>query len=155
MCALNACKAYAVFPQPGGPDTRVTFCIGGPFPNGVGIILFMDRDRDTAHLVVVGVGFSLRSVKGDYCSMQALQIVALILVNIALLVHLGEKAYRYWRDRRRMQRLVNRHPEMNGVHPDEDSLFVFESDASLKAFVLNNDEPGTSEPFDISEEDFN
>ena len=115
----------------------------------------MDRDTDIAHLVVLGVGFSLRSVKGGYCSMQALQIVALILVNIALLVHLGEKAYRYWRDRRRMQRLVNRHPEMNGVHPDEDSLFVFESDASLKAFVLNNDEPGTSEPFDISEVDFN
>jgi len=115
----------------------------------------MDRDTDTAHLVVGGVAFSLGSVKSGYCSMQALQIVALILVNIALLLHLGEKAHRYWRDRRRMQRLVNRHPEMNGVHPDEDSLFVFESDASLKAFVLNNDEPGTSEPFDIPEEDFN
>ena len=118
----------------------------------------MDRDTDIAHRVVGAGGFlafSLRSAKGGYCSMQALQIVALILVNIALLVHLGEKAYRYWRDRRRMQRLVNRHPEMNGVHPDEDSLFVFESDASLKAFVLNNDEPGTSEPFDISEEDLN
>ena len=87
--------------------------------------------------------------------MQALQIVALILVNIALLVHLWEKAHRYWFDRRRMQRLVNRHPEMNGVHPDQDSLFVFESDASFKAFVLNNDEPGSSEPFGVSEEDIN
>ena len=87
--------------------------------------------------------------------MQALQIVALVLVNITLLVHLWEKGQRYWRDRRRIQRLVNRHPEMNGVDPDEDNLFVFESDASLKAFVLNNDEPGSSEPFDVSEEDFN
>ena len=86
--------------------------------------------------------------------MQALQIAALTLVNIALLVHLWEKGQRYLRDRRRMHRLVNRHPEMNGVHLDEDTLFVFESDASLKAFVLNNDEPGSSEPFDASEEDF-
>ena len=48
---------------------------------------------------------------------------------------------------------MNRHPEMQGVHPDEDSLFVFESDDSLKALVLNNEEPGASEPFYGSEED--
>ena len=53
-----------------------------------------------------------------------------------------------------MGRLVNDHPEMKGVHPDEDSLFVFESDDSLKALVLGNDEPGASEPFDASDEDF-
>ena len=85
--------------------------------------------------------------------MHALEYVALVLVNVALVVHLGEKGLRFWRERRRLQRLVNRHPEMQGVHPDEDSLFVFESDDSLKALVLNNEEPGASEPFYGSEED--
>ncbi len=86
--------------------------------------------------------------------MQALEFTALVLVNLALLVYLTEKGYGWWRDRRRMGRLVNDHPEMKGVHPDEDSLFVFESDDSLKALVLGNDEPGASEPFDASDEDF-
>ena len=85
--------------------------------------------------------------------MHALEYVALVLVNVALVIHLGEKVFRFWRERRRLQRLVNRHPEMQGVHPDEDSLFVFESDDSLKALVLNNEEPGASEPFYGSEED--
>ena len=30
---------------------------------------------------------------------------------------------------------------------------VFESDVSLKAFVLNNDEPGKNEPFYVTEDD--
>ena len=85
--------------------------------------------------------------------MHALEYVALVLANVALVIHLGEKGFRFWRERRRLQRLVNRHPEMQGVHPDEDSLYVFESDDSLKALVLNNEEPGASEPFYGSEED--
>ena len=85
--------------------------------------------------------------------MQVLEWVALVLVNIALMVYLGEKAFHFWRDRRRLQRLVNDHPEMKGVDPDEDSLFVFESDDSLKDLVLNNDALGLSEPFDVSEDD--
>ena len=85
--------------------------------------------------------------------MHALEYVALVLANVALVIHLGEKGFRFWCERRRLQRLVNRHPEMQGVHPDEDSLFVFESDDSLKALVLNNEEPGASEPFYGSEED--
>ena len=85
--------------------------------------------------------------------MQVLEWVALVLVNIALMVYLGEKAFHFWRDRRRLQRLVNDHPEMKGVDPDQDSLFVFESDDSLKDLVLNNDAPGLSEPFDVSEDD--
>ena len=85
--------------------------------------------------------------------MQVLEWVALVLVNIALMVYLGEKAFHFWRDRRRLRRLVNDHPEMKGVDPDEDSLFVFESDDSLKDLVLNNDAPGLSEPFDVSGDD--
>jgi len=85
--------------------------------------------------------------------MQALECVALVLVSIALMIHLFEKGLGYWREHRRLHRLVNCHPEMKGVHPDEDSLFVFESDDSLKALVLNNEEPGASEPFYGSEDD--
>ena len=52
-----------------------------------------------------------------------------------------------------MSRLINDHPEMKGIHPDNDSLFVFESDDSLRALVLGNDDPGSSEPFYASEEE--
>ena len=85
--------------------------------------------------------------------MQALEYVALVLVNVALVLYLCEKGMGFWRERRRLHRLVNRHPEMQGIHPDEDSLLVFESDDSLKALVLNNEEPGSSEPFYGNEED--
>ena len=86
--------------------------------------------------------------------MQAMEFLALVLVTLALLIHLCEKASGWWKERRRLDRLVNDHPEMKGIHPDEESLFVFESDDSLKALVLSNDEPGTSEPFYVSDEDF-
>ena len=85
--------------------------------------------------------------------MQVLIVLALGLLNLSLLVYLGEKIYAWIKTRSRLQRLVNSHPEMNGVHPDEDSLFVFESDEDLKALVLGNDKPGSSEPFYASEDD--
>lgn len=97
--------------------------------------------------------FRLGSCQDGFPSMQALECVALVLVSIALVIHLFEKGLGYWREHRRLHRLVNCHPEMKGVHPDEDSLFVFESDDSLKALVLNNEEPGASEPFYDSEDD--
>ena len=86
--------------------------------------------------------------------MQALEFLALVLVNLALIVYLFEKGFKFWKENRRLDRLVNQHPEMKGVHPDEDGLFVFESDDSLKVLVLENDEPGVDEPFYVKEEDF-
>ena len=85
--------------------------------------------------------------------MQALEFLALVLVNLALTVYLVEKGFKFWREKRRLKRLVNQHPEMEGVHPDEDGLFVFESDDSLKLLVLQNDQPGVDEPFYVTEED--
>ena len=85
--------------------------------------------------------------------MQALEFLALALVNLALIVYLFEKGFKFWKENRRLDRLVNQHPEMKGVHPDEDGLFVFESDDSLKVLVLENDEPGVDEPFYVREED--
>ena len=85
--------------------------------------------------------------------MQALEFLALALVNLALMVYLFEKGFKFWKENRRLDRLVNQHPEMKGVHPDEGGLFVFESDDSLKVLVLENDEPGVDEPFYVREED--
>ena len=56
--------------------------------------------------------------------MQALEFLALVLVNLALTVYLVEKGAKFWKEQRRLKRLVNQHPEMKGVHPDEDGLFV-------------------------------
>ena len=84
--------------------------------------------------------------------MQALEFLALVLVNLALTVYLVEKGTNFWKEQRRLKRLVNQHPEMKGVHPDEDGL-VFESDDSLKVLVLENDQPGSDEPFYVTEED--
>ena len=49
--------------------------------------------------------------------MQALEFLALVLVNLALTVYLVEKGTKFWREKRRLKRLVNHHPEMKGVHP--------------------------------------
>mgnify|MGYP001160218840 FL=1 len=84
--------------------------------------------------------------------MQALTFLALVLVNIALLVHLLEKALGFrkrWRD---YNLLVNRHPEMKSVDP-EHGLMAFESDELIRALVLDNEEPGASEPFYVIEQD--
>ena len=86
--------------------------------------------------------------------MQSLMFLALVLVNIALLVHLTEKVIRYrkrWIDNRL---LVNNHPEMKSADPGQ-GLMSFESDDVTRAFVMDNNEPGASEPFLIrDDEDF-
>ena len=82
--------------------------------------------------------------------MRVLVFVGLALVNLALLVHLSEKAVRLrkrWKDHKR---LVNNHPEMKSVDPNQ-GLLAFKSDDVTRAFVLDNLEPGISEPFYISD----
>ena len=85
--------------------------------------------------------------------MRIVETITLILVALALLVYLVEKGSGFVRERRKISRHVNHHPEMRGVHPDEDGLFVFESDDRLKDFVLQNNEPGADEPFYVQDED--
>ena len=46
--------------------------------------------------------------------MQALEFLALVLVNLALTVYLFEKGFKVWKEKRRLKRLVNQHPEMEG-----------------------------------------
>ena len=82
--------------------------------------------------------------------MRALVFVGLVLVNLALLVHLLEKAFRLrkrWKDHKL---LVNNHPEMKSVDPKQ-GLLAFKSDDLIRAFVLDNEEPGISEPFYVSD----
>ena len=86
--------------------------------------------------------------------MQILEMVTLVLVDLALLVYLVEKGSGFVRERRKITRLVNHHPEMRGIDPEEDRLFVFESDDSLKDFVLQNNEPGIDEPFYVQDDEF-
>ena len=85
--------------------------------------------------------------------MQILEVVTLVLVDLALMVYLVEKGSGFVRERRKISRLVNRHPGMRGVHPEQDDLFVFESDDCLKDFVLQNNEPGMDEPFYVSDDE--
>ena len=79
--------------------------------------------------------------------------VTLVLVDLALMIYLVEKGSGFVRERRKIARLVNRHPEMQGVHPEQDDLFVFESDECLKDFVLQNNEPGIDEPFYVQDDE--
>ena len=91
-------------------------------------------------------------VSETWLCMQALTFLALVLVNIALLVHLLEKALGFWKRWRDYNLLVNRHPEMKSVDPEQ-GLIAFESDELIRALVLDNEEPGVSEPFYVSDQD--
>ena len=77
--------------------------------------------------------------------MQALVCLGLMLGNLSLLVHLSEKAIRLrksWKDHRL---LVNNHPEMKSVDPNQ-GLLAFKSDDLIRAFVLDNQEQASVSP---------
>ncbi|MDP7995341.1 MAG: hypothetical protein RAK21_10275 [Synechococcus sp. SP2 MAG] len=78
--------------------------------------------------------------------MKALILVAVVLVNLALIFYLGEKVFSYWKRFKDLKNLVNDHPEMRSVEPEQ-GLLGFESDDVIRALVLDNDEPGESEPY--------
>ena len=82
--------------------------------------------------------------------MQALVFLGLVLGNLALLVHLSEKAIRLRKSWKNHRLLVNNHPEMESVDPER-GLLAFKSDDLIRAFVLDNEEPGISEPFYVSD----
>ena len=78
--------------------------------------------------------------------MKALILVAVVLVNLALIFYLGEKVFSYWKRFKDLKNRVNDHPEMRSVEPEQ-GLLGFESDDVIRALVLDNDEPGESEPY--------
>ena len=73
-------------------------------------------------------------------------LLALVLINLALIFYLAEKVSRYWKRFTDHRKLVNDHPEMRSVDPER-GLMGFESDDVIRALVLDNDEPGESEPY--------
>ena len=84
--------------------------------------------------------------------MRALVFLGLVLGNLALLVHLSEKAIhlrKRWKDQKL---LVNNHPEMKSVDPEQ-GLLAFKSCDMIRAFVLDNEKPGISEPFYVSDQE--
>lgn len=86
--------------------------------------------------------------------MNTLIFLVLVLVNLTLIFHLGEKLFGYWKRYIARNKLVNDHPEMKSIDP-EWGLMEFESDDVIRSLVLDNDEPGASEPFlaTLNEED--
>jgi hypothetical protein len=78
--------------------------------------------------------------------MKVLILLAVVLVNLALIIHLSEKVFSYWKRIKDHKNLVNDHPEMKSVDPEQ-GLLGFESDDVIRALVLDNDEPGESEPY--------
>ena len=86
--------------------------------------------------------------------MNTLIVLALVLVNLALIFHLGEKSFNYWKRYTDHKKLVNDHPEMKSIDPER-GLMGFESDDVIRSLVLDNDEPGASEPYltTLNEED--
>ena len=86
--------------------------------------------------------------------MNALIVLALVLVNLALVFHLGEKLFSYRKKYTDYKKLVNDHPEMKSIDPER-GLMEFESDDVIRSLVLDNDEPGASEPYlaTLDEED--
>ena len=73
-------------------------------------------------------------------------LLALVLINLALIFYLAEKVSRYWKRFTDHRKLVNDHPEMKSVDPER-GLMGFESDDVIRALVLDNDEPGESQPY--------
>lgn len=86
--------------------------------------------------------------------MNTLIVLALLLVNLALVFYLGEKLFNYRKKYTEYKKLVNDHPEMKSIDPEQ-GLMGFESDDVIRSLVLDNDEPGASEPYlaTLNEED--
>ncbi len=78
-------------------------------------------------------------------SLAALSL--LVLLNLVVLDHLASKMVRRYGEWRKAKRFVGGHPEMQGVDLENDLLVHYTADAALKAFVLDNDDPGEDRPF--------
>ena len=71
----------------------------------------------------------------------------LVLLNLVVLDHLASKMVRRYGEWRQAKRFVGGHPEMQGVDLQSDPLVHYTADAALKAFVLDNEDPGEDRPF--------
>ena len=86
--------------------------------------------------------------------MNSLIFLALVLINLALIFYLCEKLFSYLKRYTNHKKLVNDHPEMKSIDPEQ-GLMEFKTDDVIRSLVLDNDEPGASEPYlaTLNEED--
>ena len=108
------------------------------------------------HCNVSGCGHrSLTSV----IAMREVVMTLLLWINLVLVaVILADYVVRQVIERigewRRLRGLLSGHPEMTGVHPEQDGLMVFEIEEDLASFILDNDAPGQDRPFRVVVPDF-
>ncbi len=76
-------------------------------------------------------------------------LLALVLFNTVLIIHLTDKVLGFRKKWKDSKLLINNHPEMKSIDPEQ-GLFAFDSDDITRTFVLDNEEPGSSEPFLVS-----
>tara|TARA_B100001939_G_scaffold332841_1_gene332241 strand:+ start:509 stop:769 length:261 start_codon:yes stop_codon:yes gene_type:complete len=85
-------------------------------------------------------------------------MTVLILLNLALLALLLGRALitdvvRWLQNWRHLRALANSHPEMNDVNLELENLLFFEIDDGLAALILSNEQPGSDQPFLLSEQE--
>ena len=81
--------------------------------------------------------------------MTLLLVINLLLVAVVLTDYVVCQVMERVGEWRRVQRMLSGHPEMKGVHPDQDGLMVFDIDEDLASFILDNDDPGENRPFRV------
>ncbi|MEB3241194.1 MAG: hypothetical protein VKJ31_04025 [Synechococcus sp.] len=85
-------------------------------------------------------------------------MTVLILLNLVLLALLLGRAvicdfitwFQNWSQARA---LAHSHPEMNDVNLELENLLFFEIDDALAASILSNEQPGSDQPFLLSEQE--
>jgi hypothetical protein len=82
--------------------------------------------------------------------MLFLFVFVLLLVSVILVDYIIREAKVRFRDFRQTRRILNEHPEMKGVDPEEEGLLAFGIDEELAAYIMDNDEPGEDMPFGIA-----
>ena len=86
--------------------------------------------------------------------MTLLLVFNLLLVAVILTDYVVRQVLERVGDWRRVQKMLSGHPEMKGVHPDQDGLVVFDIDEDLGSFILDNEDPGENRPFRVVVPDF-
>ena len=81
--------------------------------------------------------------------MTLLLVINLLLVAVVLIDYVVRQVMERVGEWQRVQRMLSGHPEMKGVHPDQDGLMVFDIDEDLASFILDNDDPGENRPFRV------
>lgn len=81
--------------------------------------------------------------------MTLLLVINLLLVAVILIDYVVRQVLERVGHWRRVQKMLSGHPEMKGIHPDQDGLVVFDIDEDLGSFILDNEAPGENRPFRV------